>query len=232
MQPSRGKRMQLANLIPKRRQQSANSENSPPNSNTATKYDFSSVRKIRKRKADDSDDDIFTQSVVRKPPKRPTPATRTVASQTSAVGSQFFVVQQVQHQSLLNLQLTADLSDNQMLKIAHMMRESLGVNRIISPNYEPHLIQLKRLLEDLYETQIYQCPVTNTSVPLVICTNTKVLISRLQSLHQRDIRMIHHGVDSGKPCFSFFRFSAKDTRGDTIVLLTPDVHFVIIYATK
>ena len=77
------------------------------------------------------------------------------------------------------------------------MRSSTGVNRIIAPHYEPHLTQLHRLFEDLYDVVSYECPITDITVPLVHCTDTSELLRRIQQLHHREIRQIHFGVDSG-----------------------------------
>ncbi len=183
-------RSQRQNLLQGRRRcRTSQSENRPP-SNT----DFSKISKKRQRSPK-----IFKLRAA-SPPKKVKRAravrTRTVSTQTSS--EQFFVAKQVPHASLLQLQLDANLTDTQMRKITHLIRTSTEVNRIIAPNYEPYLTQLHRLFADLYHVVSYKCPVTGITVPLVVCADTSQLLHRIQQLHQRQIRQIHFGVDSGK----------------------------------
>ena len=86
-----------------------------------------------------------------------------------------------------------------MRTIASFIRRATQVNRIIEPNYEPHLIDLHTIFRDIYEVITYQPPAADSAgVPLVICSDTSMLLRRLAEYHRREVRIVHHGCDFGK----------------------------------
>ena len=123
---------------------------------------------------------------------------------TQTLQSQFQIAEQITHADMQQLQLDTNSSDRQMRIIANFIRRKTQVNRIIEPNYEPHLIDLHTLFTDIYHTIQYQPPdVDAASVPLVLCMDISALLRRLTDYHRREVRIVHHGCDSGKGFLKF-----------------------------
>ena len=100
---------------------------------------------------------------------------------------------------MLQLQLDTNSSDSAMRIIDNFIRSATQVNRIIEPNYEPHLIDLHTVFTDIYHVVQYQPPdADSATVPIVMCSDTSTLLRRLAEYHRREVRVVHHGCDSGK----------------------------------
>ncbi len=184
------KRTRLSNLIPN----AANRRTSKSPSSRAEKENVaphfrSSLRPKRKKEAHDT----YEAYSPAKRPKRSPATTISVSVQTDKVIDHTVVA----HDDLLNLQQRYGFSNNQMRGIVSTFRQATHVARLIEPNYEQFLTHLPKLLEDIYAVTDYHPPANADLVPVVYCTDTSELLHRLQTLHHRDIKIVHNSVDSG-----------------------------------
>lgn len=131
----------------------------------------------------------------------PPTSLRTVASQT--LKSPFMNISQISHTALRGLQLDAQLSDTQMRKIAHFMRNETSCVQIIAPQYEKTLIEHHQLHADLFKHDFFVSRIPFAPHPIVVCTDCEELIRRVAERDGRDVRAIHHSVDSGKDFLKF-----------------------------
>jgi len=140
--------IQRRNLIPgavhrKRKANDVDKENAEPLVNLQSGQQWSSKRR-RKRSSTSEHEETWC------PPKdrRQSRAVSTTTQSSQTLPSQFQVTRQVSHSDLQQLQLDTNSSDTTMRLFAHFMRRSTGVNRIIEPNYEPHLVDLHTLFTE------------------------------------------------------------------------------------
>ena len=101
------------------------------------------------------------------------------------------------------LQLDANLSDHQMRKIARFLRKETKCSQIIAPQYEQYLIDGHQLDADLFEDVRFVECIPRAPRPLTVCTDVTALIERVAKRDGRDVRSIHHSVDSGQGFLKF-----------------------------
>ena len=123
-------------------------------------------------------------------------AVRDVASQTFSTAS--VCAKPLSHAAMLDLQIDANLSDMQMRKIARFLRKETECSKIIEPWYEENLIEHHKIFEDLYDTKTLTQKIPLRPHPMVYCTDVGALIERVAAFDGREVRSIHHSVDSGK----------------------------------
>ena len=139
--------------------------------------------------------------------KRQSRAVSTSTQSSQTLPSQYQITRQISHSDLQQLQLDTNSSDTTMRILATFMRRATGVNRLIEPNYKHHLVDLHTIFTDIYEVIIYHPPGADSfGVPLVICSHTSTLLHRLADYHHREVRIVHHGCDSGK---GFLKFNQR-----------------------
>ena len=96
------------------------------------------------------------------------------------------------------LQLDGTFSDTQMYLIARFIRQKTCSPSIIEPNFELKQKQNHHILDGLFEATTIVPRIPLSPKPLIFCSNTPALLDLLAEKHGRQIRSIHHGVDSGQ----------------------------------
>ena len=137
--------------------------------------------------------------------RAPRLAATSVDVSTQTVTASFFVVKQITHNDMRELQVEKSVSDQEMLAIARFVRLKTGCNRIIEPCFKDSLVEGHKLFDDLFNvSSITRIPLTPK--PLVICSDTRILFEQIEKHFQRKIRVVHQGVDSGG---GFLKFDAE-----------------------
>lgn len=189
-----GRNQQRRNLV----QMRTPKENCPPGNVDATLQFFQKTleqrRQMKKRPSKPFDDEWI-------PPKR---QKKTICSRFSSrsIGSQtpaflYKDCKPISHSDMLNLQLDGNFSDKQMRIFARFLRKKT-VSNIIVPQYEAALSKQHHMFVDLYDSRTYTPPTDGADpIPLTICNDTKALLERVERAHDRKVRLVKHGVDSG-----------------------------------
>jgi len=190
-----GRATKMSNLIP---HHSNNKENRQPQNRSSTTPFFSLTRqqKSKKRRRSHSSDDSSTiwRPASTKKAKR---NTRSSSSSTQTPQYMFTESKPIPHAEMHNLQLDGNFTDKQMRIIARFIRKNTIANAI-APLYEKALTDQHDMFTDLYDTITYTPPTADADpIPLVICNDTKALLRRIESHHNRTVRLVKHGVDAG-----------------------------------
>ncbi len=179
--PEKRRLNSLSNLVQFKKPRAAESK---PTRHAPT--DFSKFRKCRKRQLSTSTDSDWKQQ----PPRTSTAPKATTFNQIS-------------HAALVQLQQDANLSDHQLRAVLRFHRKETGRPDLYEPYFEKFLTSTHKVFSDHFTSTEYLPHPPLTPTPMVLCTQTEQLLRKLETLHHRKIRAVHHGVDSGKDFLKF-----------------------------
>ncbi len=112
------------------------------------------------------------------------------------------------HAFMYDVQNELGLSDNQLIRLAHKLREGLDDRKLIEPNLEREMRTRNLVLVDLFETCDFH------EQPAVFCTDCMELVSRVAAerrFNVADIELLKINIDAGR---GFLKISLNVLFGD------------------
>ncbi len=206
LEVGRGKRKQLANLVPKTSKKKKKTSGKGFKENVPQQL-ASTNRHCLASEEEDNDWLPRTSKTRSAVSSKVTVATQTVRS----------VPKQIRHSALRNLQIDGGFSQNQMRLMARFFRNESGATDLIEANFEQNLSKYHERLAGFFEETTIVAQIPLSPHPLIICNAVGDLFDFVAQQHGRSIRSIHHGVDSGQGFLKFDATIEFETKVDSSV---------------